>query len=630
MVDTSRAEEALAVLLPVAARFLLENAPACLGHGVDRIRVALDVGDDDRLWQEMAHAAPVRAAEERVRLEDVHFVLTVLHDACRGGGHHLGLDRRDARQAKPIDEEFDRRGVDEQRQQHDAGNQEEELVADPLGNTEQLGVDHRPGAAAIDLDGALGQALALGGQIGSVLIELGHIKASDGQAGDGASRLASVVAFIMAVVVFFPVAIVMAFPMGIAVTGRHGQRGILQFLPVAFGVHEKDFRIRSVPLASLVFLDLEHQLGGLAVYHQRQGQADRAAQRPPPDHDGILLGEAVTGFAHDRVQRANVYDTDEVDRHVNQREHEKINRLRVNLERDDHADHDENDHVGDEGGKLPEFVHEVLHLRADPSAADPSPDQAQRHQPQHAGDGEKMFAGVKHKVCRHQHHRGFHVWIVEHSLHPRHADEADQDAQHRAAQPDNEEAGNRTSCAERFGTSHRADQDDKRHDGGAVIQQRLALDQCAEFFAGPQLLEQRHHSHGVGGARDSPKKHCKVDAQITRTDIPFSQPPAQRIDGDDAEPCHDRGCHDTRSRHVECIPERFLEDVHIQRVSRLENQDRKEHVQHEVRIKISPPLDGAAQRVEQLGEKAVVPSPVARAMAAFVTAPEGEAQAKAD
>ena len=70
--------------------------------------------------------------------------------------------------------------------------------------------------------------------------------------------------------------------------------------------------------------------------------------------------------------------------------------------------------------------------------------------------------------------------------------------------------------------------------------------------------------------------------------------------------------------------------MHIQRVRRLENQDRQEHVQHEVRIKISPPLDGAAQRVEQLGEKAVVPSPVARAMAAFVTAPEGEAQAKAD
>ena len=194
-----------------------------------------------------------------------------------------------------------------------------------------------------------------------------------------------------------------------------------------------------------------------------------------------------------------------MDRQINQRQDEIVDRLRVNLERNDHADHDENDHVGHEGGELPKLVHEMLHLRADPCTAHPRPDQAQRHQAQHAGDGEEMFARIKNEVCRHQHHRCFHQRIVEHPLDPRHADETHHDAQRRAAQADDKKSRDGASHREHAGPGHRADEHDKRHDGRAVVEQRFALDKRAQFFTRAKFLEQRDHGDGIGRAHHGPE-----------------------------------------------------------------------------------------------------------------------------
>ena len=154
----------------------------------------------------------------------------------------------------------------------------------------------------------------------------------------------------------------------------------------------------------------------------------------------------------------------------------------------------------------------MLHLRADPCAAHPGPDQTKRHQAQYSGDSgielldvQKMLTSIKNQVRRDQHHRGFHQWIVEYPLDPCHANEAHHDAHHRAAQADDKKSRDSASHREHAGPGHRADEHDKRHDGGTVVEQRLALDERAQLFARAKFLEQRHHGHGIGGAYDGPE-----------------------------------------------------------------------------------------------------------------------------
>jgi len=129
----------------------------------------------------------------------------------------------------------------------------------------------------------------------------------------------------VSVFMFFAVSVVMTF----AVRFGQGEGDILQRLPLAVGIDEKDLRVRRVTVAAV--LDSELHLGRLAVHHQSQRQTDGPAQRPPPNHHRVFLREPVAGSSHDRVQGHNVHHAHQVDRQVNQRQNKIIDRLRVNF-----------------------------------------------------------------------------------------------------------------------------------------------------------------------------------------------------------------------------------------------------------------------------------------------------------
>ena len=57
---------------------------------------------------------------------------------------------------------------------------------------------------------------------------------------------------------------------------------------------------------------------------------------------------------------------------VNQTKNSKVHRNRMGFLGNDDTDHNENDHIGDKGGQLPELMHEVLDLGADALGPDSS------------------------------------------------------------------------------------------------------------------------------------------------------------------------------------------------------------------------------------------------------------------
>lgn len=66
-------------------------------------------------------------------------------------------------------------------------------------------------------------------------------------------------------------------------------------------------------------------------------------------------------------------------------------------------------------------------------------------------------------------------------------------------------ARDRASHREHARPGHRADEHHKRHDGRAVVEQRLALDKRAQLFTRAKFLEQRDHGDGIGRAHHGPE-----------------------------------------------------------------------------------------------------------------------------
>ena len=254
---------------------------------------------------------------------------------------------------------------------------------------------------------------------------------------------------------------------------------------------------------------------------------------------------------------------------------------------DDDARQDEQHGVGDEGEHLPEVMQRVFRLSGEESSAERPDGDAQDHARQHPRRRRLKLGDEEAEVTREERHGDLHDVIPRHGAETEPRVTARGDAhphEHRAHRHPHEE---REDLERRLvfplGDLVEEGEDD---DGGAVVDQGLALDDVTEPFRRSDLFEQRHDRDGVRGGQDGPEHQRRAPAPAVGQ-------------GGLEQAAHEEGPEEhAGSRQPEDLRRALPKRVPLQRERGLEHQRREEHREHGVRPDGHPYVERVGEHPE--------------------------------
>mmetsp|Transcript_39434 Transcript_39434/g.64519 ORF Transcript_39434/g.64519 Transcript_39434/m.64519 type:complete len:508 (-) Transcript_39434:501-2024(-) len=343
----------------------------------------------------------------------------------------------------------------------------------------------------------------------------------------------------------------------------------------------------------------------LRLQNQRQRQSNRAAQPAIHHHHRVGVGAAVAGVLQQRVQLPDGECARHVAADVEHAQDGEVRRpvdvvvLLRHAERDHLPGDEEEQRVGNEADHLPEVVHALLHRRRDRLAVLAHP-QAHKHDDEHAAHATHEVASVRRQVHRTDGEANLNLRVVVHLAQRVVRHEAAEDAHHGAAagQPQKRrQHAVHTRALRRRGILAQHTEHDE---GGAVVEQRLRLDQRTQPLRRAELFEQRHHRHRIR------RRHhrAKHDAKRPRPVVDARLHPRKRTDGvrkivhqtaDQQRVPNDAGPSEQRS-----LLRLLQEDVVVGVEGALEDQTRNENGEHHVRVDGAHLLEPKVELAKQI------------------------------
>jgi hypothetical protein len=151
--------------------------------------------------------------------------------------------------------------------------------------------------------------------------------------------------------------------------------------------------------------------------------------------------------------------------------------------------------------------------------------------PGELGDVEAHVAGDEGEV-------GGEDVVADDALQPEAGDEADDDTQDGSSDTNPDEVEDHVRGRTRIPFRHLQEQHEEHH-SSPIIQQTLALNERIKPHTGPQILQQRHHSHRIGRRQHTPQSKRLIPRQLIIAEQHFEAGAEQ-----DGAPEDPRGCQD--------------------------------------------------------------------------------------